>query len=134
VRLKKRPINGSYRCELTTSSKLLKKSGNIVQGRGTGWTIWDGAVVTANFLDRACSDSITRLPATPAALCPAPTDVLVSPEFALNQLAWLSSVTDCIELGSGTGLAGLAAAAALQVWTVTTLTSLSHVYLEYTTH
>jgi hypothetical protein len=62
-----------------------------VQGRGTGWTVWDGAVVLAHYLDAA-----TRQKELPP---------------------FLAGVTSCVELGSGTGMAGIAAAACLQVCT-----------------
>lgn len=63
-----------------------------VQGRGTGWAVWDGAPAAAKFLEAAAAALKLRQPA-------------------------LSSV---LELGSGTGLAGLAAAAALQLPTLLT--------------
>jgi len=61
------------------------------QGRGTGWAVWDGAVATAKHLEQGA-----------AALKP-----LIAPPTVL-------------ELGSGTGLAGLAAAAALGLPTLLT--------------
>lgn len=63
---------------------VVQPEGN--QGRGTGWSIWDGAVAAALHLELA------------AAVL---TQQLSSPRV--------------LELGSGTGLLGLAAAAALQL-------------------
>lgn len=67
-----------------------------VQGRGTGWCVWDGAVVLARYMEAASRvDDASQQAAIPcAAVC---------------------SPTHCIELGAGTGLAGLSAAQAFQV-------------------
>ncbi|KAL4428474.1 hypothetical protein ABPG75_002563 [Micractinium tetrahymenae] len=67
-------------------------AGIPINGRGTGWAVWDGAPTAANFLEAAAAELRRRQPA-------------------------LASV---LELGSGTGLAGLAAAAALQLPTLLT--------------
>lgn len=64
------------------------------QGRGTGWAVWDGAPAAAKFLEAAAAAA----------------------ELQRCQPA-LDSV---LELGSGTGLAGLAAAAALRLPTLLT--------------
>ncbi len=67
------------------------------QGRGTGWSIWDGAVAAARHLEvlSACGSLPAFNPST------------------------------AIELGSGTGLAGLTAAVAIRL--PTTLTDLPDV-------
>lgn len=70
-----------------------------MQGRGTAWCVWDGAVVLARYID-LCGYSIfggqnkSHAQKTPVA----------------NSLPLF-----CIELGSGTGLAGLSAAQLFQV-------------------
>ena len=64
----------------------------LLQGRGTGWAVWDGAAAAAKYLEAAASQILTSS-------CP-PASIL--------------------ELGSGTGLAGLAAAAALRLPTLLT--------------
>jgi hypothetical protein len=88
------------------------------QGRGTGWALWDGAVVAAKYLDLACRQLEGQQQELPT-VCPTPTPTTSSTAPLGGRLyspTWLRSVTDCIELGSGTGFCGLAAAAALQVW------------------
>lgn len=60
---------------------------SVLQGRGTAWAVWDGAVAVAKHLER-----LAELDASWAAALPS---------------------QSILELGSGTGLAGLAAAAAL---------------------
>lgn len=60
------------------------------QGRGTAWSVWDGAVAAAKHLEAL---------------------VLAQPDWVTATLPSPSLV----ELGSGTGLAGLAAAAALRL-------------------
>lgn len=64
------------------------------QGRGTAWAVWDAAAVAARYLEAAAPAIFT------GSFGPPPQSVL--------------------ELGSGTGLAGLAAAAALRLPTVLT--------------
>ena len=61
------------------------------QGRGTGWAVWDGAAAAAKYLGAAATE-----------------------------LLGSSQLGSVLELGSGTGLAGLAAAAALQLPTLLT--------------
>lgn len=64
-----------------------------MQGRGTAWAVWDGAPAAAKYLEAAAAELLAR-----------------------------HAFRCILELGSGTGLAGLAAAAALQL--PTTLTDL----------
>lgn len=61
------------------------------QGRGTAWAVWDGAAAAAKYLEAAAVDLLAR-----------------------------HAFSSVLELGSGTGLAGLAAAAALQLPTLLT--------------
>jgi hypothetical protein len=79
------------------SADSTAKSLVLLQGRGTGWSVWDGAVAAARHLEQLCCCG--SLPA-------------FDPPRAL-------------ELGSGTGLAGLAAAVATGL--PTTLTDLQEV-------
>ncbi|PSC69928.1 lysine methyltransferase METTL21B [Micractinium conductrix] len=75
------------------------------QGRGTGWAVWDGAPTLAKYLEAAADDILAgRLP------LPAPSSGAAS----------LPPPQSVLELGSGTGLAGLAAAAALRLPTMLT--------------
>ena len=69
------------------------------QGRGTAWAVWDAAVVAALWLDQ-------NAPSQPAAGGDAPAGDDVVAWAAVRERGVL-------ELGAGTGLAGLAAAAAL---------------------
>jgi predicted nicotinamide N-methyase len=61
------------------------------QAEGTGWAIWDGAVVMARYIDKSTENGWGR-----------------DPDFLL----W---TMDCLELGAGTGLAGIAASRCLTV-------------------
>lgn len=61
------------------------------QGRGTAWAVWDGAAAAAKYL-----------------------------EAAAEEIKQQHSFTSVLELGAGTGLAGLAAASALQLPTLLT--------------
>lgn len=63
-----------------------------MQGRGTGWSVWDAAAATAQYLEAASTAGL------------------------LLRHRWAS----VLELGSGTGLAGLAAAAVLRLPTLLT--------------
>ena len=62
-----------------------------MQAEGTAWTVWDGAVVLAKYLDKATSGGLRNWP-----------------DFLVKNM-------HCVELGAGTGLAGIAASRCLWV-------------------
>lgn len=76
-------------------------------GRGTAWAVWDGAVAAAKHLEALAA----ARPEWAAAALPAPS--LLGAEGGMSRP--VAGGVGCLELGSGTGLAGLAAAAALRL-------------------
>lgn len=81
-----------HRCKASQQTLRCPPWPPRLQGRGTAWAVWDGAAAAAKCLETA---------------------------VAAGQ-PWLHGLSSVLELGSGTGLAGLAAAAALQLPTCLT--------------
>lgn len=75
-------------------------------GRGTAWSVWDGGMVVAKYLERLCLTKHNGSPAVDFSSAAAGGN-RIDPNIHL-------SFSSILELGSGTGLAGIAAAATFQ--------------------
>ena len=96
--------------ELQLASHPLRIEFEGGQGRGTGWSVWDGAVSLASYLEHHLPIAKRR-----------------HDQQQEESAAAAAAPFRIVELGAGTGLAGIAAAAAYGEGCEVTLTDLPEV-------